>query len=43
LGFGSTASYDVTLNGKVLDLAVRESVEKLVAALDNGAWKAPAQ
>jgi len=43
LGFGSTASYDVTLNGKVLDLAVREAVEKLVAALDSGAWKAAAQ
>ncbi|MEL1746855.1 CsgG/HfaB family protein, partial [Acinetobacter baumannii] len=26
LGFGTTASYDSTLNGKVLDLAVREAV-----------------
>jgi len=40
LGFGSTASYDVTLNGKVLDLAVREAVEKLVQGLDGGSWKA---
>ncbi|WP_250540804.1 CsgG/HfaB family protein [Acinetobacter pittii] len=30
LGFGSTASYDSTLNGKVLDLAVREAVNNLV-------------
>lgn len=39
LGFGSTASYDATLNGKVLDLAIREAVNNLVAALDSGAWK----
>jgi len=43
LGFGSTASYDATLNGKVLDLAVREAVEKLVAGLDSGAWKPQAK
>jgi curli biogenesis system outer membrane secretion channel CsgG len=35
----STASYDATLNGKVLDLAVREAVDRLVAGLDSGAWK----
>jgi len=39
LGFGSTASYDATLNGKVLDLAIREAVDRLVAGLDGGAWK----
>lgn len=39
VGFGSTASYDSTLNGKVLDLAIREAVNKLAAAIDNGAWK----
>lgn len=39
LGFGSTASYDATLNGKVLDLAIREAVNNLVAGLDSGAWK----
>jgi curli biogenesis system outer membrane secretion channel CsgG len=39
LGFGSTASYDATLNGKVLDLAIREAVDRLVAGLDSGAWK----
>ncbi len=39
LGFGSTASYDATLNGKVLDLAVREAVNALTAGIDSGAWK----
>nr|WP_243405479.1 CsgG/HfaB family protein [Solimicrobium silvestre] len=38
IGFGGTASYDSTLNGKVLDLAMREAVNTLVAALDSGAW-----
>ncbi len=37
LGFGGTASYDATLNGKVLDLAVREAVERLVAGVEGGA------
>ena len=39
LGFGSTASYDATLNGKVLDLAIREAVDRLVTGLESGAWK----
>ncbi|WP_246840585.1 CsgG/HfaB family protein [Lacimicrobium sp. SS2-24] len=39
LGFGSTASYDATLNGKVLDLAIREVVNKLVNGLESGTWK----
>lgn len=39
LGFGSTASYDATLTGKVLDLAIREAVNTLVAGIDSGAWK----
>jgi len=39
IGFGGTASYDSTLNGKVLDLAMREAVNKLVSAVDTGAWK----
>lgn len=34
IGFGGTASYDSTLNGKVLDLAIREAVEKLSNAVD---------
>ncbi|WP_248797838.1 CsgG/HfaB family protein [Pseudomonas sp. MWU13-2105] len=39
IGFGGTASYDSTLNGKVLDLAMREAVNKMVQAIDSGAWK----
>lgn len=38
LGFGGTASYDSTLNGKVLDLAISESVNNLVAGIENGTW-----
>lgn len=38
LGFGSTASYDSTLNGKVLDLAVREAVNNLVTDIQNNRW-----
>ncbi|WP_445116555.1 CsgG/HfaB family protein [Acinetobacter sp. WZC-1] len=40
LGFGSTASYDSTLNGKVLDLAVREAVNNLVTDIQNNRWSA---
>jgi curli biogenesis system outer membrane secretion channel CsgG len=40
LGFGGTASYDSTLNGKVLDFAIREAVNRLVEGIDKGAWKA---
>lgn len=39
IGFGGTASYDSTLNGKVLDLAIREAINNLVNGLNNGAWK----
>ena len=39
IGFDSTASYDATLNGKVLDLAIRESVNNLVNGIESGAWK----
>jgi curli biogenesis system outer membrane secretion channel CsgG len=39
IGFGGTSGYDSTLNGKVLDLAIREAVEKLTAAIDKGAWQ----
>jgi curli biogenesis system outer membrane secretion channel CsgG len=38
LGFGSNASYDSTLNGKVLDLAVREAVNNLVADIQSHKW-----
>lgn len=39
IGFGSTANYDATLNGKVLDLAIREAVNNLVSGIDSGAWR----
>nr|WP_029766933.1 CsgG/HfaB family protein [Pseudomonas sp. P818] len=39
IGFGGTASYDSTLNGKVLDLAIREAVNTLVNGMDSGAWR----
>jgi curli biogenesis system outer membrane secretion channel CsgG len=38
IGFGGTASYDSTLNGKVLDLAIREAVNNLVRGVETGAW-----
>jgi curli biogenesis system outer membrane secretion channel CsgG len=38
LGFGGTASYDSTLNGKVLDLAIREAVDHLVQGMESGSW-----
>jgi len=41
IGFGGTASYDSTLNGKVLDLAIREAVNRLVEGLEKGVWKVP--
>lgn len=39
VGFGSTAGYDSTLNGKVLDLALREAVNNLVNGIESGAWQ----
>jgi curli biogenesis system outer membrane secretion channel CsgG len=38
IGFGGTAGYDATLNGKVLNLAITNAVENLVTALERGAW-----
>lgn len=38
IGFGGTAGYDSTLNGKVLDLAIRDAVNSLVSGIDSGAW-----
>lgn len=38
VGFGGTAGYDATLNGKVLNLAITEAVNNLVEGLENGAW-----
>jgi curli biogenesis system outer membrane secretion channel CsgG len=40
IGFGGTASYDSTLNGKVLDLAIQEAVNHLAAQVDAGALNA---
>ncbi|MTC58770.1 hypothetical protein GKR50_01905 [Providencia rustigianii] len=39
IGFGGTASYDSTLNGKVLDLAIREAVNNLVSGIESGTWQ----
>ncbi|HWP64315.1 MAG TPA: CsgG/HfaB family protein [Candidatus Limnocylindria bacterium] len=37
-GFGTVAGYDATLNGKVLNLAITEAVNRLVDDLERGAW-----
>lgn len=39
VGFGGAAGYDSTLNGKVLDLAIREAVNRLVDGIQSGAWQ----
>ena len=39
IGFGGTAGYDSTLNGKVLELAIRDAVNLLVQCIDSGAWR----
>ncbi|WP_169776722.1 CsgG/HfaB family protein [Campylobacter mucosalis] len=39
IGFGSTAGYDSTLNGKVLNLAITEAVNKLANGVDSGSLK----
>jgi curli biogenesis system outer membrane secretion channel CsgG len=38
LGFGGSAGYDSTLNGKVLDLAIRQAVDGLVGGVESGRW-----
>ena len=38
LGFGGASGYDSTLNGKVLDLAIREAVNRLVEAIEQNKW-----
>lgn len=38
LGFGGTAGYDATLNGKVLSLSIRDAVNKLTESIDNGSF-----
>ncbi|RTZ39310.1 hypothetical protein EKL30_17940 [Candidimonas sp. SYP-B2681] len=39
IGFGGTSGYDSTLNGKVLDLAIREAVNRLVEGIHQGSWQ----
>lgn len=39
VGFGSTAGYDATLNGKVLELSIREAVNNLVKGIESGEWQ----
>jgi curli biogenesis system outer membrane secretion channel CsgG len=36
VGFGSSSSYDSTLNGKVLDFAIKQAVDALSKAVDSG-------
>ena len=38
IGFGSNAGYDSTLNGKVLNLAITDAINKLVRDMESGAW-----
>lgn len=38
LGFGGTATYDSTLTGKVIDLAMREAIDGLASGVDAGSW-----
>ena len=38
IGFGGTAGYDSTLNGKVLNLAITQAVENLILGIENGEW-----
>ena len=38
IGTGGTAGYDATLNGKVLNLAITEAVNGLVAGLERSEW-----
>lgn len=38
IGFGGTAGYDATLNGKVLNFAITEAINNLVRDLESGVW-----
>ncbi len=38
IGFGSESGYDSTLNGKVLNLAITDAVNKLVQSIEMGQW-----
>jgi curli biogenesis system outer membrane secretion channel CsgG len=39
VGFGGSAGYDSTLNGKVMDLAIREAVDRLVEGIEQAKWQ----
>jgi len=39
IGFGSQAGYDATLNGKVLNLAIMEAVNRLIEGMEHGQWR----
>lgn len=39
LGFGGTAGYDSTLNGKVLNVAIMQAVQRLIEAIDTHRWQ----
>ncbi|SBS35634.1 Putative lipoprotein/NMB1164 precursor [Marinomonas aquimarina] len=39
VGFGSSAGYDATLNGKVLNFAITEAVNNMVRDLESGLWQ----
>lgn len=39
LGFGGSSGYDATLNGKVLDLSLREAINNLVKGIESGMWQ----
>lgn len=41
VGFGSTAGYDATLNGKVLDFAIKETVNNMARDIDSGVLVLP--
>ena len=39
IGFGSSAGYDSTLNGKVLDFSIKQTVNNMIRDLENGTLK----
>lgn len=43
LGFGTSSSYDSTLNGKVLDLAIREAVNHIISDIQAHRWNTQGQ
>lgn len=38
VGFGSSAAYDATLNGKVLNFAIQQAINTMVSDIDSGVW-----